>query len=408
MIHNSKQRFSNLKLRLALIGTAIGASTCLLHSTACNAQILSPPERPIDSLASTPIRRLLNEDWERHPKIELRSQATYASAPQSNDDLLVAYTINRIRHNKTSDAKIAAQELTDRHSDNLDGWMFKTWLNTLTNDYDVALINMRMFKKQIEAQTKLPEKTQQEIFRLAAGLKPEILKTFNENRDRVLKKHDDLMLKQGQKTKGLLEKTKIENQVEADKLDRQNQLLEQAQAQLLPQKQKISEDASDKIASVEQQGYSLQQQLNKTGSDIQATQLDLQFLYRELALIQRQPIEFRQSTFFLRNQIRDAELTLGTLRRNADITANQLNNLRAQIAQIQASADRQVDQIDKEIKRVNNDKQRNLSKLIKIAKGPELAGGKRGSLKSRLTGLRTYDDLTLELYRQDILSQLSK
>ena len=137
---------------------------CFLFCSNCDAQILSPPVERIAPQASTPIRRLLNEDWERAPKIAVRAKTTFESATQFTDDLLVAYMFNRIRHNQTSEAKLAAQELTDRHADNLDGWMLKTWLNTLTDDFDLALINMRMFKKQIDAQKNLPEQTKQQIY----------------------------------------------------------------------------------------------------------------------------------------------------------------------------------------------------------------------------------------------------
>lgn len=426
------------KINSLIVAATFGwaACCCFLFCSNCDAQILSPPAKPIEAQASTPIRRLLNEDWERAPKIAVRAKTTFESATQFTDDLLVAYMFNRIRHNQTSEAKLAAQELTDRHADNLDGWMLKTWLNTLTDDFDLALINMRMFKKQIDAQKNLPEQTKQQIYgrlgrlvgyfqgpvadrvnddllngtirELAAGMQPQILKTFNQNRDRVLKQHDDLLIEQGKKTRVILDKTKLENQAEAAQLDQQNKLLEQTQAQLLPQKQKISADATSQIAAVEQQAYQLQQQLTRLSGEIAATNLDLQLLYQDLALILNQPSEFRQSTFFLRNQIRSAELALSSLRQSARLTSNQLGGLQSQVLQIEASANQQTNEIDKEIKRVNNSKQRNLSKLTKIAKGPEVAAGKRKSLKSRITGLRTYDKLTLELYRQDMLSQLSK
>lgn len=417
--------------------TICWAACCyLLLCSAGDAQILSPPAQPIAPQASTPIRRLLSEDWERGPGVAVRAKTTFESQKQFTDDLLVAYMFNRIRHSQTSEAKLAAQELTDRHTDNLDGWMVKTWLNALTDDFDIALINMRKFKKQIDAQKNLPEQTQRQIYRrlgrligyfqgpvadrvnddllndtigeLVVGLKPEILKAFNENRDRVLKRHGDLMVEQGKKTQVLLDKTKLENQAQAAQLDRENKLLEQAEAQLLPQKQKISEDATRQIAAVEQQGYQLNQQLSQLGGEISATQLNLQYLYQDLAQILSQPPEFRRSTFFLRNQIRSAELSLNTLHQNAAVTSNQLNGLRAQIGQIEASANQRTNEIDKEIKRVNGSKLRNFTKLNKIAQGPELAAGKRKALKSRITGLRTYDDLTLELYRQDMLGQLSK
>ena len=95
-----------------------------------SAQILSPPPKRLTPEMSRPIRQLLTEDWPRDPKIEERSKQTLANAGQFTDDLLVSFLINRIRHNRIDDAKLIARELTVHHPDNLDGWLFKTWLNT--------------------------------------------------------------------------------------------------------------------------------------------------------------------------------------------------------------------------------------------------------------------------------------
>jgi len=330
------------------------ANCCFLYwsifcGSVSQAQILSPPHQPIDAQASAPIRQLLNQNWERGPKTSARSKTAFESAQRFTDDLLVAYTINRIRHKKTSEAKLAAQELTDRHADNLDGWILKTWLNMLTDDFDVALINMRLFKKQIDSQKNLPIATRKLIYKrlgkfigylqgpvadqvnddlrdetirlLVAGLKPKILKTFNENRDRVLKEHDGLLKQQGKKTQVIVEKAKIDNDAEAAQLKRQNQLLEQTEIKLLPEKQRLSAEASNQIAAIEQQGSQLTQQLNSTSSEIRAIKLELQFLYQDLFLILQQPLEFRQSTFLLQIQIRNAELTLVTLKQSAGLAA---------------------------------------------------------------------------------------
>ena len=395
-------------------------SCCVLFCSTGEAQILSPPAQLIDSQASLPIRRLLNEDWQRGPNKAAQSKSTFESQTQFTDDLLVAYMFNRIRHNQTSEAKLAAQELTDRHADNLDGWMVKTWLNVLTDDFDIALINMRKFKQRIDAQKNLPEKTLQQIYRrlgklvgyfqgpvaarvnddllndtireIVAGLKPEVLKIFNENRDRILKQHDDLLVEQRKKTKAILDKVNLENQAQAAQLDQQNKLLEQTESQLVPRKQKISEDATRQLAAVQQQAYQLEQRLSQLSGESAAIQNNLQFLYQDLSLILNQPPEFRQSTFFLRNQIRSAELSLSNVNQSAWATSNQLDGINGQIGQIQASASRQINEIDKEIKRVSGSKRRNISKLTKIAKGPELASGKRKSMQSRVMALRTYDD----------------
>ena len=70
--------------------------------------------------------------------------------------------------------------------------------------------------------------------------------------------------------------------------------------------------------------------------------------------------------------------------------------------------DSQLREIDKEIRRVNGAKRRNQAKLGKLARGPELMGGKKEAMRNKQISLRTYDNLQLEVYRQDLLDQLSK
>lgn len=418
--------------------TALLALLCQLTfvSIYANSQILSPPSPALDRTTSIPIRTLLTEQWERDPRIALASKRTFEAANSHSGALLVAYTVNRLRHNRTDDAKLAVRELTDRHPGNLDGWVFKMWLNTLTDDFDAALVNMRSLKKQIDKHKNLPPSTQQTIFKrvgrligymqgpvanrindellndtigvISNGLTPELLKLFNVNRLQVLQDYDDLVKVQSQQSQVELAKVKIANDAEAVALEREVQLLEKTESQLLPERQRIRDDGSKQISAIERQGQSVEQQRNQISSDILATELDLRYLYQDLFLAQQQPPRFRVSTFNLQNQIRNAEFALNSLRANGVQSNNQLNSLQSQLINARNGTNNRLRAIDKEIKRVNGAKRRNLGKLARIAKGPKVADGKRESWRSRAAALRTYDELSLELYRQDILDQLTK
>jgi len=423
----------NLPITFALL-----ALLCQLNfvSQTATAQILSPPPKPLDESASTIIRKLLTDDWERDPKIGLDSKRTFESAKSYSDDLLVAYTINRIRHNRTQDAKMAARELTNQHVDNLDGWILKTWLNALTDDFDAALIDMRSLKKQVVKTKNLSRSAEQSIFKrlgrligymqgpvahrvnddllnetsklISNGLKPDLLQLFDDNRNKVLKDFDDLVKVQAQKSQIELAKVKAANDAEAVALEREVQLLEKTESQLLPERQRIRDDGAKQISSIERQGQTVEQQLNRIRADIRATELDLQYMYQDLYLAQQQPPRFRVSTFHLQNQIRNAAFALNSLRANGVQSNNQLNSLQAQLVNARNSTNNRLREIDREIKRINGAKRRNLGKLARIAQGPKVADGKRDSWQSRATALRTYDELSLELYRQDILDQLTK
>jgi chromosome segregation ATPase len=143
------------------------------------------------------------------------------------------------------------------------------------------------------------------------------------------------------------------------------------------------------------------------GNDIRATELDLQLMYSDLNLILQQPPRFQIGVLQLQGQIRNAELALVSLTSSANQTSQQINSLSAQLAQVRNGVNQRLNELEREIKRVNGAKRRNMAKLTKIAKGPKVASGKRDSMRSRAKALRTYDDLVVELYRQDILDQLT-
>jgi hypothetical protein len=403
--------------------------------TASGRQLLSPPAAPIDVETSTPIRQLLTEQWERDPVAEAASKDLFRSVQQNNANLLLAYSLNRIQHNRVDDAKSVAEEMTKNFPKNLDGWMLLAWLNTLSDRYDTALINLRSMKKQIDKNDKLSPASELALYKrlgrligymqgpvadrvnddimdgtvlqITAGLPPEALKTFHENRNDVLKQFDALLKSQGQKTQVELAKVKIQNDNETIALEREIQLFEQTESQLIPEKQRLRQEATRQISIIEQQAQSLEQQLANISSDIRETEQDLQYMAIDLFNAQNLPPRLRPSLFYLQNQIRNAQLALSALRSNGNQVSNQLGLLRAQIIRTQNAFNQQVREIDKEIKRVNGAKRRNLAKLARLAAGPEVADGKKDAMRNKATALRTYDEFPLLIYRQELLEKLT-
>jgi hypothetical protein len=398
-------------------------------------QLLSPPSAPVDAVASAPINTLLTIQWERNLSNETQSKLTFERASKNNSTLLVAYAINRLHQNKTRESKMIAEQLTTSYPDNLDGWMLKTWFNTLEDNFDAALVDMRSLKQKIDKTKNLPDATKILIYKrlgrlvgyfqgpvadrvnrdmldstivaIADGIGPDALKAFNENHDKTLQTYDNLLHTQANRTQAELDKVSAENEQERISLERQNQILEQTESQLIPERERIRSAASQQIAILEQQGSSIQQQRDAIWSEIQDAQVSLQFMYTDLIALSNRRNGYYVSTYPLRNQIRIAEYDIAVLRNNGDGLLNQLNSIQSQIAQIQNTARMELNQLDREIKRVNGEKRRNLGKLARIARGPEIAEGKKGSMKNRATSLVTYDELSEELYRQQILDHLT-
>ena len=418
------------------VATMVLTMLSLFASPALAFQLLDPPSQPVDAVRSLPVQALLATEWKRGPANSAKSKETFNSANARDEFTLVAYAVNRLHQNKTREAQTIAEELTTNFPTNLDGWMLKTWLNALVNKYDVSLINMRGFKTKIDAAKDLPSPIKISIYKrlgrligymqgpvtnrvnkdnlsettaiVTNGLTPDELKAFNEARKSVLKIHEELLKRQATKTQVELAKVKATNEQEKISLEKQNEVLERTESQLIPQREQVETTASNHVANLQQQFSSMNAELNAVSSDLQAAQLNLQFLYADLNSIrQQQQNGFYVSTAFIRNQIRNTEYNIVAMRNTGNQRSNQLNGIRFQISQTQNQARQRLQNLDRELKRLKGAQLRNFSKLTKIAGGPEIAGGKRNSMKDRAQALPTYDDLSMELYRQQMLGYLT-
>jgi septal ring factor EnvC (AmiA/AmiB activator) len=184
-------------------------------------------------------------------------------------------------------------------------------------------------------------------------------------------------------------------------------MLEKTESQLIPEKQRLRQEATQQVSTLQQQAATLEQQLAGISSDIWQTEQDLQYMAIDLFNAQNLPPRLRPSLFYLQNQIRTAQLSLSALRSNGNQISNQLRVLSAQIRQTQNVFNQQIRELDKEIKRVSGAKRRNLARLARLAGGPEVADGKRAAMQNKITALSTYDEFPLLLYRQELLEKLS-
>ncbi|MDB4371268.1 hypothetical protein N9Z44_04125, partial [Mariniblastus sp.] len=65
----------------------------------------------------------------RTPPNALASENFYKNLNSRPAIVSVAFAVNRLQQNKTNEAKLVAEKLTETFPKNLDGWMLKAWLN---------------------------------------------------------------------------------------------------------------------------------------------------------------------------------------------------------------------------------------------------------------------------------------
>ncbi|MEM9942547.1 MAG: hypothetical protein AAF939_13370 [Planctomycetota bacterium] len=405
---------------------------CCCFALSSQAQILNPPGELNAAVKETSLK-LLTDFWNRDIPNQQKSKSLFAETEFKDPTLMLVFLLNRIHHNKAAEALDIAEELTLQYPKAVDGWVVKIWLQALMDRYDLAPVSIRTLKIEIDS-ANLNDQQLKQIYRrlgrligyfqgpvrskvnqqlledttqwVIRGIPNEILAIFEKNRNEVLQQHAELLDDQKERTDKELQKVQAQNEQETININNENQQLSNMESQLIPERQRISTESSAEISRLEQEGQSIELQLNQIASDILFSQQNLSQLYIDWNYLQTIPASQRGGIFFLNQQIRNAELNLAGLRSSSFGLSNQLVTISNQIARTRQSAQNQIRELDRQLKKLSATRRRNLNKLNRFAAGPEIADGKRAAMVNREISLRTYDDLSEELYRQDLLRYL--
>ncbi|MEL7500319.1 MAG: hypothetical protein AAFN77_22170 [Planctomycetota bacterium] len=399
-----------------------------IPSPACGFQLLSPPSADLPLESKQSIQQMLGPEWSLSESKQTPS--TFAKAPKSNSAVLLSYALNRFEYGTKDQGLEISKEMSRRFPTNLDGWMLTLWFEALVNDYDKSLITVQSFHNAMSQQPQLDDQTKQTIYRrlgkligyfegpvhssvnedlliaarntLTKDLPADLLKTFNDARSGVTKKFNEMKQSQANVEVKELAKAKIVNDEESQRIEADNQRLEETQTRLEPQKATIRSQANSEISILEQQASSALAQLNTANANVNSIELDLFNLYTQWNINHQN--NYYGDDFFLRTRIQQAEYALSQARASAFSLGGQVATLRNQLIRTRRNYNGQLSQIDSEINAAAKAIRRNNGKLNRLARGPKVADGKRSGRKNRLTSLRTYDDLSLDLYRQQLLN----
>ena len=400
-------------------------------ATAAPLQLLSPPNEKLAPSTKAVVNRLLNTTWDRESNNKNDSESTFAAAPHNKPEILIAYVLNRINHSSIDQALEIASETRLSFEQNWDGRMLEVWLLTLTNKYDTAIVQMRSFKKQLDiakqnnrlsaaaaldlygrfgrligyfegpvAEKVNPQLLANTTVLLEQNIAPETKKAFSLARQSVKAEYEQLLAQQVAYQNQELVKVAAVNEVEKERIEEDNKLTQEARARLEPELEKLVSEGHLLTSRLEQQISSASSNLLSINQSAYGLEQQLAFLYTDLFNIDRRSLA---SVYAIENQIYRVELDLSQQRIAAANQAGVLSGLQNDLFAVRRNYQRQIGQAKSNLKRVEVAQKRNGKKLQKIAAGPKIAGGKTQSLANRRTALRTYDDLALELYRQDML-----
>lgn len=408
----------------------------LLWNTPAGAyQLLSLPEQPNQGATEQIIQTLLNEYWGRAPQNALASEKFYENLSSPPAIVSVAYTVNRLQQNKTNEAKLVAEKITEIFPRNLDGWMLKAWLNALEDNFETSLVAIRSLNQQLIATADLPAEVKTSIYsrlgRLIGYLEGPVahrvnqnllftttqfiintapqnhLREFNSSRTEVQEKYTEIKNNQAQKKTEELSKVAQRDQKIEQILNRENESLSDSEQQLSEEIERIRQDANARISTLESQGSQIEQEQIATSIEIQQREKRLLYLYEQLAILNLGPVS-KFWTYDPRIEIRSIEFQISQKRSDWNGYSFRLRSISEEISRLQFATQQKTASITRELKKINGTRRRNLGKLARIASGPQIADGKKNAMKIRVTSLVTYDEISEELYRQQILDQFPR
>ena len=419
-----------MKKLIALICLLVALTTT---AAAAPLQLLSPPTGQLDASTKTTVKQLLDAKWNREPTNKLESKSIFSDGPK-NPEVVLAYALNRIHHNSIDQALEVANESRVRFKQNWDGRILEIWLLTLTNKYDSALVQMRSFKKQLDTANKkaqLPAKVSQDLYGrfgrligylegpvaekvnpqllasttvlLEQNIDPETKKAFTLARQSVKAQYEQLLAEQVAYQNKELTKVAASNEVEKERLVQDNQLTQQTRARLEPEIEELSSESNLQTTRLQQQIYSAGNSLHAINQSAYGLEQQLGYLYLDLYSLGPRNLH---GAYTIQNHIYRLENELNQQRIAATNQAGVLNGLQNDLFAVRRNFQQRIGQAKHNLRRVEGAQKRNFKQLKKIAAGPKIAGGKTQSLASRRTALRTYDNLPLELYRQEMLDSI--
>ncbi len=389
------------------------------------------------------VQQLLVDHWEKNKTNRDKSKQIFFAAP-ATEQILLAYTLNRMAHNRYREARVPADELTRKFPKNLDGWVLRIWLDAVTDNYDRSLISIQLMKREMSRIDDLEDSRQDDVYAHAArllgylqgpvskqvnqatlnatllkvvdGMSAEQLKKFNDERDRILDQFD-LLVNQASGL-NLAETQRAQNAatVEVAAIDTQNKAIDARRQQIQPDINRVQQEAEQKIAAVESQLSPLERELIGLGTTIRSLEFTLQDVFRE-QIIQR-ALLFRERDPIVRAFIRDRLFQLDfdvtgirndlfNTRSRANALALQAENLAAERARLRQNYTGQLNQLNNEAKGNDRQQRRNLSRLQEIAKGTQSPSPKVRTANNQIDALTTYVPFPLEMFRQDFVDSLT-
>lgn len=409
----------------------IAAVLLTLVGPIVHGQLIQAPTLPVEE--GKLVKYWLDDVWDKGIGNNDKSVEVYKAAAPKDSNVNLAYAVNRLQHNRSTEALAAAEFAKSADSRNLDAIVFLIWLKVLQDDFDVALIEMQSFADTVQKNKFDRDKLDVAYRRLgrllgyfngpiAGQCNPDILartterlterlddrqkKILTDQSDAVIAKYEQLLRDLSQKVHDSIIKNEASDNASKIALEKQNNVLEAQTDQIQQQRNDLEMEGEQKMSAVAQNLPALEAQLQNAILEIDAVRSRIQYTQSALYYSQNNFQSSLLANNFHRLQLQQNYLVLNNLRSNANVIANAIAVEQNKINQIRNTYSTELNRLSKDIKKSTNLQRRNSNKLVKIAAGPEPDAGKVKALNNRTSALSIYDPLPLEQYRADFRRQL--
>lgn len=417
----------------------IGAFSILLSCAGPNgercvdAQIAPADSRPI-------VKKLLIEHWEKN-KANRDAGDSLLKEAATDQAVLFSYSVNRIQQNRKKAAVKSLRTLTSLYSNDLDALMLKSWLDTVTDDFDSALTDMRSLKSAISnpaaktndatrkrvvkrlgrligyfsgpVQSKVNANTLDETIELVIdGLPAEELRLLNEARDKVLAEFSALTKTRDNKLEEVTVEAKQVADAKKKQIEQENDLIDSTQKNITPQIDKLRTDAQSQVSDLQSGIGPLEAAAAEASRNIAQAESQLFYYQNEIARLQFFLGNDTQNDFFINqqiglllNQLRFRRIEISQLYRQRDAIYSQLNNLGFRIAETENRFGGQINNLNAELDNAARAKRRNIKQLGKLSTSPKSVSTKLKAIDQKAQSFSTYESISVEVLRQKLIQR---
>jgi hypothetical protein len=379
------------------------------------------------------MRNLLFDLWQPGMVNREQVEKLFDLSQTVSRELTLAYVANRLNDNRTADARKALESATISDSKFVDGWLLKSHLDIVGKDYGPSLMALRSAKRALDEPNAAPA-ARTSFYRRAGELigymsgpvaqrvDQQLVQTTVENllkatSDDDRKAFEAAIAQIQNQYQEIVDAAQVrldddwQKQANVDAtlqvtLTNQNQSLMQTEQSLRSRLQQLQADLGQLESQLTSQLSPLQSTINNLGSQIRSLQWTLSFLYQDLAQAQNTQLVHPFTIRSIVDQIQRVELNLFSLQSSLQSAVSEYNAVQAQLQATRSNYQNQINETQRELKRVGGTVTRNQSQLVRLAAGPAVAPGKREAEDSRVTSLSRYIKLSPDLMRQQLLELL--